>query len=292
MSTNNNNSNTQPVGMRRYTCLGKIGQGTYGVVYKARDITDHSIVAMKKIPLLDIDEGVPSTALTENKLFLVFAFLDQDLKQYMDRLIKRREYMEPRLIKSLMKQVLTGVLFCHENRVMHRDLKPQNLLLDRNFTIKIADFGLARTFSVLRPTYTNEVVTLWYRSPEILMAAEEYSTALDVWAIGCIFGEMIKLIPLFSGDSEIDELFKIFRHCGTPTDADWPKFTKCKNYSKTFPKWTRRSTKKLLTSQPIYPGLDVDDDAVDLLDAILTCNPQHRMNCSDALNHPYFDGNE
>jgi serine/threonine protein kinase len=283
-------------------------------VYKARDITDNSIVAMKKIPLIDIDEGVPSTAIreiallkdlshesivelfdviySENKLFLVFAFLEQDLKQFMDRLIRRREYMEPSLVKSFMRQMLSGVGFCHENRVLHRDLKPQNILLDSNFNIKIADFGLARTFSVLHPTYTNEVVTLWYRSPEILMGSSEYSTALDVWSIGCTFAEMMKLIPMFGGDCEIDQLYKIFRHCGTPTEQDWPNFTKYKNFSHTFPKWPRKNMRKYLTSQLHYPGLTIDDDAVDLLDNILICDPLKRMNCRDALNHPYFSDDE
>ena len=110
-----------------------------------------------------------------------------------------------------MYQMLSGINFCHARRVLHRDLKPQNLLIARNGALKLADFGLARAFDIPVRTYTHEVVTLWYRAPEILLGSKQYSTPVDQWSIGCIFAEMVLKRPLYPGDSEIDELFKIFR---------------------------------------------------------------------------------
>jgi len=315
-------------GMRRYQCLGRIGQGTYGVVYKARDVVNESIVALKKIPLIDVDEGVPSTAIREisllkdlshdnivelfdviysdNKLFLVFAFLEQDLKQYMDSLLRREQWMEPALVRSFLKQMLCGIAFCHDNRVLHRDLKPQNVLLDKDFNLKLADFGLARAFSVPVREYTHEVVTLWYRAPEILMGLRDYATPVDSWAIGCIFAEMMKLTPLFPGDSEIDELYKIFRTCGTPTEETWPGVSALPNWPQAltspppnapaattvgaFPNWPRRRLGPILSQHPRHPG--VDADALDILGKFLVYEPAARVTCREALKHPYFAGDD
>lgn len=226
--------------------------GTYGVVYKALDrLHDNRIVALKKIRLEAEDEGVPSTAIREisllkemrdpnivrllnivhadsHKLYLVFEFLDLDLKKYMEALPvsdggRGRPLPEGTsgelatlglgsdIIKKFMSQLCHGVRFCHSHRVLHRDLKPQNLLIDKEGNLKLADFGLARAFGVPLRTYTHEVVTLWYRSPEILLGGRQYSTGVDMWSVGCIFAEMCTRKALFPGDSEIDEIFKIFR---------------------------------------------------------------------------------
>lgn len=110
-----------------------------------------------------------------------------------------------------MEQIIEGLIFCHSRRIIHRDLKPQNLLLDNNGRIKIADFGLARAFGIPVRQYTHEVVTLWYRAPEVLLGSQKYSTPVDIWSVACIFAEMLTKVPLFHGDSEIDQLFRIFR---------------------------------------------------------------------------------
>lgn len=120
---------------------------------------------------------------------------------------------------------------------MHRDLKPQNLLIDKDGNVKLADFGLARAFGLPVKTYTHEVVTLWYRAPEILLGAKEYSTPIDIWSIGCIFAEMAQRKALFIGDSEIDQIFKIFQVQGTPHDNYWPEALKFTDFKSTFPKW-------------------------------------------------------
>lgn len=227
--------------------------GTYGVVYRALDrLHDNRIVALKKIRLEAEDEGVPSTAIREisllkemrdpnivrllnivhadsHKLYLVFEFLDLDLKKYMEALPVadggRGRDLPPgtsgelatlglgsAIIKKFMSQLCHGVKFCHSHRVLHRDLKPQNLLIDKEGNLKLADFGLARAFGVPLRTYTHEVVTLWYRAPEILLGGRQYSTGVDMWSVGCIFAEMCTRKALFPGDSEIDEIFKIFRY--------------------------------------------------------------------------------
>ena len=216
-----------------YVKIEKIGEGTYGVVYKGKNKITNQLVALKKIRLENDEEGVPSTAIREisllrelqhpnivalldvlmqeNKLYLVFEFLSMDLKKYMESL-PNNKLLEPQLVKSYLHQICQGIMYCHQRRTMHRDLKPQNLLIDKNGVIKLADFGLARAFGIPIRVYTHEVVTLWYRAPEVLLGAQRYSCAIDIWSIGCIFSEMATRRPLFHGDSEIDQLFKIFRY--------------------------------------------------------------------------------
>ncbi|KAG0367883.1 Cyclin-dependent kinase catalytic subunit [Gamsiella multidivaricata] len=207
-----------------YQKMEKIGEGTYGVVYKATHKVSGRIVALKKIRLENEDEGVPSTAIREisllkelkhvnvvqlldiihdeTKLYLVFEFLDLDLKKYMDILPTTTGAGLPMdQVKDFLYQLLRGVEFCHSRRILHRDLKPQNLLIDEHRTLKLADFGLARAFGIPLRTYTHEVVTLWYRAPEILMGSRHYSTAVDMWSVGCIFVETITKKPLFPGKS-------------------------------------------------------------------------------------------
>jgi len=285
--------------MARYQKLEKIGEGTYGVVYKARDNATGLLVALKKIRLESEDQGVPSTAIREisllkelqhrsivrlqdvlhrdQKLYLVFEYLDNDLRRYMDRVGKKMHRM---LVKSYLQQLLEGVGYCHSHRVLHRDLKPQNLLIDQKGTLKLADFGLARAFGIPVRTYTHEIVTLWYRAPEILLGGKLYSTPVDLWSVGCIFAEMATHTPLFPGDSEIDQLFQIFRVLGTPNDTVWPGVSTYKDYKSTFPRWQPQS---LGAAVP-----DLDPQGLDLLSRMLVYEPSRRISARDALRHPYF----
>lgn len=161
--------------------------GTYGVVFRAKHKKTGQIVAMKKIRLENEDEGIPSTAIREisllkelqhpnivalqdvimeeKRLYLIFEFLTYDLKKYLDKLEKK--YMDEAQLKSFLYQILEAILFCHQRRILHRDLKPQNLLVQGDNIIKIADFGLGRAFGIPVRAYTHEVVTLWYRAPEV-----------------------------------------------------------------------------------------------------------------------------
>jgi len=294
-------------GVERYQKLEKLGEGTYGVVYKARDKTNNNIIALKKIRLEAEDEGVPCTAIREisllkelqhpnvvglldvvhqytadkSRLYLVFEYLERDLKRYMDAVGSN---MHRLLVKSYMYQLIKGISFCHSHRVLHRDLKPQNLLIDREGNLKLADFGLARAFGVPVRTYTHEVVTLWYRAPEILLGGKQYSTPVDVWSIGCIFAEMVTHQPLFPGDSEIDQLFKIFRVLGTPTEATWPDITNSElfpDFKPSFPQWEAQNLAELV------PGLD--ELGIDLLQKMLIYEPSKRISAKEMLKHPYFD---
>ncbi|KAK6181670.1 hypothetical protein SNE40_009480 [Patella caerulea] len=286
--------------MENFQKIEKIGEGTYGVVYKARDkITGH-LVALKKIRLDSESEGVPSTAIreisllkelehpnvvrlldvihSEMKLYLVFEYLNQDLKKYMD--MAPPSGLASQLVKSYMFQLLQGIAFCHAHRVLHRDLKPQNLLIDMQGNIKLADFGLARAFGVPVRTYTHEVVTLWYRAPEILLGSRFYSTPVDVWSLGCIFAEMITRRPLFPGDSEIDQLFRIFRTLGTPDETTWPGISQLPDFKTTFPRWP---------SQPIANVVTIlAEEGKDLITKMLYYEPSRRVSAKAALLHPYF----
>jgi len=288
--------------MEDYLKIEKIGEGTYGIVYKGKCKKSGEIVAMKKIRLESEQEGVPSTAIREisilrelqhpnivslkeivmqeAKLYLIFEFLTMDLKKYMEGAASRQGQMDATLIKSYTYQLFQGLLFCHQRRIMHRDLKPANLLIDKDGVIKIADFGLARAFGVPVRVYTHEVVTLWYRAPEILLGCTKYSTPIDIWSLGAIVAEMIRGKPFFQGDSEIDQLFQIFRILGTPNEQSWPGVTQLPDYKPTFPQW-----KELLLEDIIK---NVSPAALDLLTQCLRFDPSKRISAKAALDHHYF----
>jgi len=283
--------------------IEKIGEGTYGVVFKGKNKRTNEIVAMKKIRLESEEEGVPSTAIREvsllkelqhpnivrlqdvimqeSRLYLIFEFLTMDLKKYLDT-IPQKEMMDKNLVKSYTYQILQAMLFCHQRRVLHRDLKPQNLLIDKNGSIKLADFGLARAFGIPVRVYTHEVVTLWYRAPEILLGSNKYSCPVDIWSIGCIFAEMANKRPLFQGDSEIDQLFRIFRVLRTPSEDLWPGVTQLPDFKVHFPTWTKKCLDEQMDGH-------LDSNGLDLLDKMLTFDPAKRLSAKQCLQHPYFD---
>ncbi|KAG8218794.1 kinase-like domain-containing protein [Butyriboletus roseoflavus] len=278
------------------------GEGTYATVYKGRSRTTNEIVALKEIHL-DAEEGTPSTAIreislmkelkhvnivrlhdvihTETKLVLIFEYCDQDLKKYMDQ-HGERGALEPATVRSFMYQLLKGTSFCHENRVLHRDLKPQNLLINRKGELKLGDFGLARAFGVPVNTFSNEVVTLWYRAPDVLLGSRTYNTSIDVWSCGCIFSEMISGVPLFRGRDNQDQLLHIMRIIGTPDDrvlrkiaTDSPEIT-----IKQYPKYPKISFQQVLPK--------ASPQAIDLLERLLQFDPSKRITATEALSHPYF----
>lgn len=287
-------------GVDVYIRLEKVGEGTYGVVYKAQNKITGQLVAQKKIRLESETEGIPATALREisilrqlhhpnvvqlldvvleeTKLHLIFEYLEQDLKQLLN---KRRSGLPPFTLKLYLSQILSSILFCHKHRILHRDLKPQNILVSKDGQkIKLADFGLARAFQVPIHTYTHEVITLWYRPPEILLGSTRYSPGVDMWSVGCIFVEMATKKPLFPGDSEIDGLFKIFHVLGTPNDLTWAGVSNLPDYSGAFPQWKPEPLSRFL------PGVEVE--GVDLLQRMLVYDPLNRISAQAALDHSYF----
>eukprot|EP00755_Sulcionema_specki_P030249 Sspe_Gene.93923::Locus_66419_Transcript_1_1_Confidence_1.000_Length_882::g.93923::m.93923 len=154
---------------------------------------------------------------SDKKLTLVFNYLDQDLKKFLEI----RGDLEPGLVQHFMRQLLDGIQYCHSRSVLHRDLKPQNLLISQN-TLRLADFGLGRAFGIPVRRFTHEVVTLWYRAPDIILGSTAYGIGVDMWSIGCIFAEMATGQPLLSGKTESDQLLKIFQFLGTPSVSNWP----------------------------------------------------------------------
>lgn len=287
----------------RFAKLERIGSGTYGVVYRALDRRDSSVVALKKIKLdnNDTDEdGVPSSSLREigllkdlkhpnvlrlldvqtceASLYLVFEHLDMDLKKLLDR---HKNGLDANLVRCYMWQLLQGLAYCHARRILHRDLKLQNLLVDRYGAIKLADFGLARSICLPIRTYTHEVVTLWYRSPELILKATHYGPSVDIWSLGCIFAEMLTNRTLFPGDSEIDQLYRIFRTLGTPDETTWPGFRQMPEY-RNFSKFKGRGLED-------YIGAS-DSMAIDLLKNFLTYDPTTRISAKQALEHVYLEG--
>jgi len=286
----------------KYKKLEKIGEGTYGEVFKAKNRKTGEIIALKKIRMESEDEGIPSTAvreisilkqldhpnivhlhdviLTETSLTLVFEYLDQDLKNYLDACGDKG--IDEYTVKSFLYQLLQGINYCHEHRVLHRDLKPQNLLINMDGELKLADFGLARGFGIPVKKYTHEVVTLWYRPPDVLLGSTKYSTQVDMWGTGCIFAEMATGRPLFRGSSDRDQLQKIFKVLGTPDKHIWPDCVKLPEFKslETFQKFPRQDLKTLV------PRLE--RNGVDLLGLFLQHDPAKRITAREALKHPYF----
>ncbi|CAG8714812.1 4809_t:CDS:2 [Cetraspora pellucida] len=269
--------------------LEKVGEGTYGIVYRAKDKKTGRIVALKQVRLdlpIGEQEGIPPTSLreisllkecsknenivkyveivfnvkfqnrykslsapqipnfvwdltasivgieTQKKLFLVFEFLTMDLKRYIQTF---KEGLELNKIQKLMYQLLDGTTFLHRRRIFHRDLKPQNLLIDKEENLKLADFGLARAVGIPLKPYTHGVITLWYKAPELMLGSPTYTFAVDIWSIGCIFAEIANREVLFKGESEIDELFLIFQQ-----DV-WPGISQFRDFTPVFPKWKPKS---------------------------------------------------
>nr|CAB3483461.1 unnamed protein product [Digitaria exilis] len=295
--------------MDLYEKLEKVGEGTYGKVYKAREKATGRIVALKKTRLPEDDEGVPPTALREvsllrmlsqdphvvrlldlkqgvNKegqtiLYLVFEYMDTDLKKFIRSHRSSREKIPALTVKILMYQLCKGVAFVHGRGVLHRDLKPHNLLMDRKtMALKIADLGLSRAIIVPLKKYTHEILTLWYRAPEVLLGATHYSTPVDMWSVGCIFAELVTNNPLFPGDSELQQILHIFKLLGTPNEQVWPGVGKLPNWHE-YPQW---KPTKLCT---LVPGLD--DIGYDLLGKMLEYEPAKRISAKKALEHPYFN---
>ena len=228
------------------------------------------------------------------QLFLVFDYIYRDLGKYLRSRATPSKAgptrpLDGRLIQSYMYQLLRGLSYCHGRRVIHRDLKPQNLLINQAGALKIADFGLGRAIQLPMRTITHEVVTLWYRAPELLLGTRMYSIAIDIWAVGAIFYELTKLEVLFRGDCQADMLFKIFKLTGTPSLESWPALSELPNWSEDYPKFRARSLNEELVDRL---GSDcvkaIGTDGVALMVSMLALRPEDRISAVEALNHPYF----
>lgn len=282
--------------------LEKIGQGTYSSVYRARDLLHNKIVALKKVrfDLNDLEsvkfmareiiilrwldhpnviklEGL-ITSPVSSSLYLVFEYMEHDLVGLAS--IPGVKFSEPQ-VKCYMQQLLSGLDHCHSRGVLHRDIKGSNLLIDSNGILKIADFGLATFFDPENSVpLTTRVVTLWYRPPELLLGACHYGVGVDMWSTGCIFGELYAGKPILPGKTEVEQLHKIFKLCGSPTEDYWRKLK--------LPPSTAFKTALPYGRRIAETYKDFPAPVLSLLETLLSIDPDQRESAASALESEYF----
>ncbi|XP_004870147.1 cyclin-dependent kinase 20 isoform X2 [Heterocephalus glaber] len=282
--------------MDQYCILGRIGEGAHGIVFKAKHVETGEIVALKKVALRRLEDGIPNQALREIKslqeiednqyvvqlkavfphgmgFVLAFEFMLSDLAEVVRH---AQRPLAPAQVKSYLQMLLKGVTFCHANNIVHRDLKPANLLISASGQLKIADFGLARIFSPDGSRlYTHQVATRWYRAPELLYGARQYDQSVDLWAVGCIMGELLNGSPLFPGENDIEQLCCVLRILGTPSPQVWPEITELPDYKKISFK-----EQAPVPLEEVLP--DASPQALDLLGHFLLYPPHQRIAASQA----------
>ncbi|XP_060519575.1 cyclin-dependent kinase 7 [Cylas formicarius] len=287
--------------LKRYEKIEYLGEGQFATVYKAKDIENDNIVAVKKIKIGSREEaqdGINRTALREIKLLqelhhdnliglldvfghmsnvsLVFDFMDTDLEVVIkDNTI----ILTTANIKSYILQTLKGLEYLHLNWILHRDLKPNNLLVNSSGVLKIGDFGLAKMFGSPNRVNTHQVVTRWYRSPELLFGAKQYGTCIDIWAVGCILAELLLRVPLFPGESDLDQLTKIFGVFGNPNEENWPGLKTLSDYIE-FKPIPAIPLKSIFTA--------AGDDLINVIECMLVLNPIMRKTCTECLKMQFF----
>nr|XP_002131308.1 negative regulator of the PHO system [Ciona intestinalis] len=292
--------------LETYKKLGVLGEGSYATVYKGQSKHTGQLVALKEISL-NAEEGAPFTAIREASLLktlkhaniitlhdivhatttltLVFEYMVTDLSTYMEWYGSCGIHPSNAVLFTF--QLLRGLDYCHQRRILHRDLKPQNLLLSDLGELKLADFGLARAKSIPTNTYSNEVVTLWYRPPDVLLGSRNYTTSLDMWGVGCIFLEMLTGMPVFPGHSDAnDQLTKIFKVLGTPTPQTWrklPSFPCYEDYSSCFTPVRNR-----VTFDETFTKISRIEFGVEFALDLLQFEPDNRLSGAEALHHPIF----
>ncbi|KAI9145362.1 kinase-like domain-containing protein [Paraphysoderma sedebokerense] len=290
--------------MEQYKVLSStLGEGAHGIVLKARHIQSGNIVALKKVPLKRIEDGLPNSVFREIKtlqhlrhpnivtlleiipdsysVILSFEYMESNLAEVLQ--ISQTRLSESH-IKMFMIMLLRGIHHCHSHKIIHRDVKPANLLISQDGILKIADFGLARLMlddDEIQRQYSHQVATRWYRAPELLYGARQYDFGVDMWSVGCIFAEMLNHTPLFPGMHDIDQLSLVLSTLGTPDEIEWPQLESLPDYNKiNFP------PSKGLSMEELIP--DTTNLAQGLLSSCLKYDSTKRIAAEEALSNPYF----
>jgi len=294
---------TSPFGkIENYLRLEQLGEGSYATVYRGFSNLTQQVVALKEIRLQE-EEGAPFTAIreasllrdlrhanvvtlhdivhTKTSLTFVFEFVHSDLSQYLER---NPGGLKAHNVRLFLFQLLRGLTYVHRRKILHRDLKPQNLLISEIGELKLADFGLARAQSVPSHTFSSEVVTLWYRPPEVLLGSTQYSSPLDLWGVGCIFVELLTGTPAFPGVKDTsDQLERIFKILGTPTEATWPGVSRLPLY-----KPQRLNFYRTQRLGHTFPRLYDISCAENLASKLLQLQPSSRLTGEAATRHKFF----
>ncbi|KAF9962659.1 Structural maintenance of chromosomes protein 6 [Modicella reniformis] len=298
---------------KEFELVDKLGEGTFGEVHKARRKGSGELLALKRILMHNENEGIPITALREIKIlkrlkhdnivplhdiavqpgsrtsrsrasvYMVFPYMDHDLSGLLNNPKVRLSVPQ---IKLYMKQLLEGTIYMHSQKILHRDMKAANLLISNDGTLKIADFGLARPFKPEGEDYTSKVVTRWYRPPELFLGEKKYGPAVDMWGIGCVFGEMLFGRPVLQGNSDQDQLDKIFQLCGSPTEdtmPGWSALPGLQEENGVVYQVNRNYQRKLKEAFEPYGTL-----AADLMDKLLVLDPKKRLTAMTAADHDYL----
>ncbi|XP_064389654.1 cyclin-dependent kinase-like 3 [Halichondria panicea] len=287
--------------MEKYENLGMIGEGSYGMVMKCRHKESRQMVAIKKFLETEDDKMVKKIALREvrmlkqlrhenlvnlievfrrkKRLYLVFEFVDHTA---LDDLEKYPMGAEEGFVKKIMWQVIKGVEFCHSHNIIHRDVKPENILVSKRGVVKLCDFGFARAIAPPGEAYTDYVATRWYRAPELLVGDTNYGKTVDVWAVGCLFSEMLTGEPLFPGESDIDQLYLITKCFGNVIARHREIFSRNPLFvGIRFPE-----ARELEPLERRYPQLS--QAAKDMIKWTLRLDPNDRPSCSQLLRHELF----
>jgi len=283
-----------------------LGAGVYGTVYMAKDRATGRSVAIKMITNNDEDnDGVPSFLIREvaclrdfqhpnivelldihcagSQTYIIFECVEGgDLSRLLKAFRGAKTTMPMNLLIKYSYELLNGLHACHQRLILHRDLKPANMLIGSD-GLKIADFGLARTFTFPVRCYTHEVITLWYRAPEILLGSPQYGPSADMWSVGCIIAEMATNMPTFPGDSEIGTVFSIFKKVGTPSDDSYPGLSALPHWRRTFPQWSPTDLAAIYDGRP-----EIGVQGAELLRGLLTLNPEARFTARKAKAATFF----